>query len=485
MKKRKRDFMDFLDKAPNDALLIDGEEVPIEEITEEAVDEFLGGNLIKDLVEPKQEDLFTVIDAESRFRDKVAQMYEYAAKEDYATAIDFANEALKENVKDSEKVIAHYTKGVALMLMGYNREALEYINSVIDNAKNDFSLHILQCEILAGMKDKGGVISGLKFFNTRPLDEVMPFDRIMMLFLQFKLFDEGLEFVKPRMKYFSDSYTLNTYLGMLYFNVGEIKKAKAVFSSLNGLYGDLCDARHLLNYINYGIEKPLLVSPFVGNIIELTQQYANEFCMFLEQDSISAISWATMDIGNFVAKLKWISTHRAPDLAIAVVEKLYVSSTEKLSKELRDKFRELATRISKLLVSVDDLPDVVRECIVHYQIISRKKIRIVTNGKFYEADPMLDVYALPDAVMRAVIRAFAFTIVRGESLYIDTLRFVVNLNAVYSERNFRWRSEYAVFALILYFVYGRKKVEEIVPGFKYNKQLFTKYVEELSGESVQ
>ena len=484
LNKRKRDFMTFLEKTPNDTLIIDGEEVPIEEITEEAVDTFLGGDLLKQIKEPPKQSIFTVISAQTKFQDLITKMYEAAARQDYAGAIDFANQAVKLNVKKTEKAIAYYTKGVALMLMGYNREALEFVDGIISDYEDDYPMHILKCEIMANMKDKGGLLSCLKYFNERELDEVMPFDRIMALYLQFRMFDEALEFLKPRMKNFTDSYTLNIYLGMLYFNIGDVKKAKSIFAQLNGLYGDLCEARHLINYINYGIEKPLLVSPLYGNILELTTQYVNEFCMFLEQEGVSAISWATMDISNFIAKLKWISTNRAPDLAVAVIEKVYVASAGKLTKELREKSKELQHEIGRLLMLVDDLPEVIRECIAHYQILTHNKVKVVTYGKFYVADTMLDIFNLPGAVMNAVVRAFAFTIVRGEELYIDTLRFVNNLNAVYAERNFRWRSEYAVFALILYFVYGKKDISTIIPGFKYNKQLFAKYLEELTGETI-
>ena len=486
LNRKKKSFMDFLSKTPNDTLVIDGDEYPIEEITEEAVDTFLGGDLLKEIKEQKKPSIFTVVDASSRFREKITKMYEAASKEDYALAIDYANEATREKVKESEKVIAYYTKGVALMLMNYHREALDYVNSVIDKCPNDFSLNILKCEILAHMKDKGGLISSLKFFNSRPLDEVMPFDRILSLFLQYRLFEEGLEFVKPRMKYFSDSYTLNTYLGILYFNVGEIKKAKSVFSNLNGLYGDLCDARHLLNYINYGIEKPILVSPYIGNIVELTTQYSNELCIFLEQEDKSAITYATMDIGNFVAKIKWLAINNAVDVAIAAIERLYIANTSELTDKTIDKLRALKVEITKLLVCVEDLPTPVRECIAHYQILSERPVTVVSNGYFYVEDPDTALFFLevPNAVRRAFLRAFAFAVVRSEDMYQEVMRFAINLNAIYAERNLNWRSEYAIFAVILYYAYGRKDVTEMLQDFKFNRQLYKKYIQDLTGEEL-
>ena len=486
LNKKKKSFMNFLSKTPNDTLLIDGEEYPIEEITEEAVDEFLGGDLLKEIKQEKEKSIFTVVDASSRFREKIAKMYEAASKEDYALAIDYANEATKEKVPDSEKVIAYYTKGVALMLMNYHREALDYVNSVIDKCPNDFSMNILKCEILAHMKDKGGLISSLQFFNSRPLDEVMPFDRILSLYLQFRLFDEGLEFIKPRMKYFSDSYTLNTYLGMLYFNIGEIKKAKSIFSNLNGLYGDLCDARHLINYINYGIERPMLVSPYVGNIVELTTQYTNEMCMYLEQEDVSAVTYATMDIGNFVAKIKWLAINNAIDIAIAAIEKLYIVDTSKLSDKTLTKLGILKMEISKLLVCVEELPVSVRECIAHYQILSEHNVTVVSNGYFYIEDPdtAISFLDVPQCVQRAFLRAFAFAIVRSKELYDEVMKFAVNLNAIYFERNLNWRSEYAVFAVILYYAFGRKDVTDMLQGFKFNRQLYKKYIQDLTGEEL-
>ena len=39
--KKKKQFLNFLDEAPGDTLMINGEEIPLESITEESVDEFL------------------------------------------------------------------------------------------------------------------------------------------------------------------------------------------------------------------------------------------------------------------------------------------------------------------------------------------------------------------------------------------------------------------------------------------------------------
>ena len=56
---------------------------------------------------------------------------------------------------------------------------------------------------------------------------------------------------------------------------------------------------------------------------------------------------------------------------------------------------------------------------------------------------------------------------------------------MYVERNLKWRSEYAAFAVIMYYVFGRKDVNELLPGFKYNRQLYKKYIQELSGEEIR
>ena len=163
----------------------------------------------------------------------------------------------------------------------------------------------------------------------------------------------------------------------------------------------------MLNYINYGIEKPILISPYVGNIVELTTQYSNEICIFLEQEDVSAITYATMDIGNFIAKIKWLAINNAQDVTIAAIEKIYISRTSKLSKETLQKLRELKRELAKLLICVEDLPNSVRECIVHYLILTQSKINIVSNGYYYTIEPgvMLDLFVFPETIMRAVIRA--------------------------------------------------------------------------------
>lgn len=480
LEKRKNDFKSFISNAPGDILMIDGEEIPLDEITEEEIDGFLGTNLIKDLNTPKKPSIFTVIDNKSKFQDLVAEMYNCAAKQDFAGAIDCANKALELNVKKTDKIVPLYTKGVALMLMGYSREAMEHVNRVLEEYPNDYSVNILKCELLSSINDKSGLKDAMEFFKTRPLDEVLPFDRIMGIYLRNKLYQEGLDFVKPRMEYFSDSYTLNIYLGMLYFNLGEVQKAKEVLSEINGLYGDLCDARHLLNYINYGIKKPLIVSPQIGDIIDLSAQYLNEFCMFLEQEGKACASWATLDISNFIAKLKWIALNKSPDIAIAVVEKIYVLRSDDLTPHLQAKMRELKRELAKLILTVDDLPDVIKECIVHYILLSHGKADIVVDGKFFSADPMLDIYAMPNNFMRALVRAFAYSIARGEEMFMDTLRFANNLNALYQEKKFNWKSDMTIFAVIMYYVYGQQDLEMVIPGFKYNKKLFAKYIQELA-----
>ncbi len=477
LEKRKKDFKSFLSDAPGQVLMIDGEEIPIDDITDADIDSFLGTDIIEK--PQKKNSIFTVIDNDSKFQDLVSQMYDHASKQEFAQAIDSANQALKLNVKKSDRIIPLYTKGVALMLMGYHREALDHVNKVLQEYPNDYSVNILKCELLSTINDKEGLKKAMEFFKSRPLDEILPFDRIMGIYLRNKLYKEGLEFVKPRMKFFTDSYTLNTYLAMLYFNLGEVKKAKEVLSELNGLYGDLCDARHLLNYINYGINKPLLVSPQLGDILDLTIKYSNEFVLFLEQEGRACASYATMDIGNFVAKLKWISFNKAPDLAIAVIEKVFIISSKELPTELGAKWRALKKEIAALLLCVEPLPETIQECIVHYMLLSKGKVDIAVDGKFISADPMLDIYSLPLTFMKALVRAFSYSIVRGEELFLETLRFANNINGIYQERKFNWKSETAIFAVIMYYAYGKLPLSETIPGFKYNEKLFNKYLQEL------
>ena len=482
--KRAKEFQEMLKENAGEMLLIDGEEFPIDEITEEQIKTFVTGETLQE-DKPKRKSIFTVIDNNSKFQELFQQVYQAASTQQYAEAIDIANKALALNVKEEDKLPVYYTKAATLMLMGYTRESLDLANSILEKFPNDYATRILKCEIMSNLKDREGLILELKFFNTRPLDEILPFDRILSVFLRNALYDEGLEFIKPRMTYFSDSYTMMMYLGMLYFNKGEIEKAKGVLSELNGLYGDLCEARHLLNYINYGLTKPLTVSPQLGDIFDLTTQYVNEFCLYLEQDGEAAASYATMDISNFIAKLRWIAQNRAEELSLAVVEKTYIIRNRDLNKNTQEKLKELKKQIVKLLATDDDLPYMLRELITYYQLISKSKVDITVDGKFYTANCVLDVFNMPTMFMRAAARAISFCIVRGEEIYGKAYNFIHDFNAIYQDRKFAWKSETAIFATYLYYIFDKTKLDVVIPGFKYNKKLFQKYIEEFAGDTIE
>ena len=478
LEKRKKDLKKIISEAPGMVMDLDGQEIDVDSLTDEDIDDMLGtGSVGKD---QKKNNIFTVIGNDDKFENEIAKMYDAASRQDFANATEHANNAIKLNVAESKKVVPYYTKAVALMFMNYLKEALDLTTFIVEKYPKDMMIRILRCEIQSMMKDLDGVKASLKFFEEKQVDETLPFDRILDIYLKNGLYKEGIEFIKPRLNAFIDSYTLHTYLGIFYFNLGEVDKAKSMLSALNGLYGDLCNARHLLNYINYGIQAPITTSPLTDNLLELTNKYMNEFCFYLEQKGISAISYITMDVDNFIQKLKWMSLHQGVEITKAVIQKIYMEDEHIMNKDMLVKWKILKKELPKLLVSIDNISPYIKEEIVHYELFVKNKVAIVNDGKFYIAEPMLDIYSLPISIMRPLIQAFAYCISRCEELYIKVFRFAHELNRRNSEKKLEWRSDIVTFAIIMYYVYDCEPLEKNMPYFKYNKKLFEKYLEEFN-----
>ena len=481
--KRRDDFKRYLEELNQDFLYYDDMEIAVEELNDAEFDRLISGEfpfIEEGLQKPKEKPVFTVLDHTKEFDDLMTKVYDTARQQDYAKAIDYANEAIRLNVSDDDKVSAYYAKCVALMMMGYTRESLELTDKMLQKYPNDNSFLILKAEIFVGMKDDENLVKTLSAFKNRPKDEVLPFERIINLYLSRGQYEEALSFVEPRIPFFSDSYTLLSYYGVILFDLGDIKKARSVFSDLNGIYGNLCDATHLLNYIKSGIDKPLLTIPQFGDIRELTDKYQNEMLLFLEQATQPALSYLAMDVEGFKSKLLWLIESGRLELSEAIIKKIYLISSYKTNSVSNRAIKNVLNWIFNLPATIDGLNPNIKEIIFEFELYCRDNFCYLDSWNLFKVSKdIFKGFDLPQPIWTAVSHSIASTMARDREGYKSTLAVVKELNRKYAIKKFTWKSQRTIYALIVYLAANRKvEPDTLVPGIIYDKKLLQKYLEE-------
>ena len=479
IKEKRENFKDELSKmSQGESLFVDGQEVNVEDLSDTEFDRLINGEFPFLEEENKPNGVFTVRDHVDEFDKFTSMMYEAAQKQEYAKAIDYANDALALNVSEDLKLVAYYTKCVALMIMGYVREALDLVNMILENHPDDYTYVILKAEILSDMKDIDAVRETLAFFEDKPKGDVLPFDRILLLYFKNHLYAEALCFLEPRLPYFNTSESLLSNYGIINFNLGNIDKAKEVFADLNDMYGDLSDAYHYLNYIKYGFDKPIPNNTFVGDITELTKQYISEFSLFLEQEGVAAASWMTMDIDGFIRKLLWIIRSGRVDIACGILKKVFLVAVEAKSQKMSKQMRPLLNRIFEIPAIELGLSADVKETIFDFELLYKPSFYYLDEeSKFRVANKLLEKFDFPKAMWTAVTHAVAYDLPRNQKRLKSILNLLKRLNQMNAEKKFSWKSERAIYALILYLATPKQTPpEEIVKGLIYDKNVFEKYL---------
>lgn len=482
LNKRRDDFRKYLADLNQDYLYYDDVEIPVSDLKDDEFDRLMNGEFpfleMMDNKERKQ--TFTVIDHVEEFDHYMNKLYDAARHEEYSKAIDYANDAIKLNVSDDIKIAAIYAKSVALMMMGYTRESLELANQMIAKHNQDHSFLLLKAELLTEMKDDKALIEVLSFFKDRPKDETMPFERIITLYLKRELYQEALEFIEPRLPYFTDSYTLLSYYGIILFDMGRVKQAKSVLSDLNGIYGDLCDAKHLLNYINSGIDKPLTNIPQFGEIKELTSKYSNELCLFLEQNNQSAMSYLAMDVDGLMSKLEWVIDYQKIELAIGVIDKIFVLYNERTNSQNRKALRKAITCVFNMPAIIDGLNPDIKETIYelrllspgHFGYLDSDNLFRVSRNVFKEINTTKTIYV-------AMVHALAYCMAKDSKNYAKTLEACQKIATKSQKKSFAWKSRRNIYALIVYLSQDRTMMpEKVVQNIIYDKKVFQKYLDE-------
>lgn len=481
--KKRDDFKKYLKDLNQDYLYYDDLEIPVSELKNEEFDRLISGEFpfldeLKKATEKKP--TFTVIDHVGEFDDLMNKLYDAARQNDYAKAIDYANEAIKLNVSEDIKISARYAKCVALMMMNYTRESLDQTNEMLERYPDDHSFILLKAELMSAMKNIEGLIKTLKVFNDKPLDEIMPFERIIDLYLKNHLFEEALSFVEPRLPYFVDSYTLLSFYGVILFDLGRIKEAKSVFSDLNGIYGDLCDARHLLTYIKFGTDEPILTIPQYGDIKKITDKYVNDFTFLLEGEPIIAVSYIALDVDDFKAKMIWLLESNKIDIVDAMIQKVFLLSTAKMQPKDKKAIKELMDWIFNLPAMIDGLSQQVKVTIFEFEILSKKNFPYLDSRNLFRiSKDVFKGYDFSVAIWQAVNHAVAFEMAMDSERYKRVLSAIRQLHDRYKIKKFKWKSRRNIYALIVYIAANRELApEEVIPGIIYDKNVFKKYLEE-------
>ena len=485
LNKRRDDFKKYLSDLNQDFLYYDDMEIPVKELNNDEFDRLISGEFpFIDDIKDKPKPTFTVLDHIQEFDTLMNKLYDAARHEDYAKAIDYANDAIRLNVADDVKIAAIYAKSVALMMMGYARESLDQVNVMLARHPDDNSFILLKAEILQGMKDDDGLVRTLKVFNDRPKDEVLPFERIIDLYLKRGLYGAALEFVEPRLPYFIDSYTLLSYYGVILFDIGRVKEAKSVFADLNGIYGDLCDARHLQNYIKLGIDKPMLVIPQFGDIKELTERYVNELCLLLEQNDNYGLTYLNRDVDDFISKLTWVIEGGKLELAEAVIKQVFLLAIGKGSNKKGAK--QALKIIYNMPATIDGLPKDIKESIFELRLLEEKPFCYLDSWNLFKiSKDVFKGFSVSKTIYFACVHAVAYDMARDSERYYKTLKVCKLIDEKYKVKNFAWKSKRNIYALIVYLSGDRENMPEgIVPDIIYDKKLFQKYLAEFDSVEI-
>lgn len=441
-------------------------------------DDAIDFDLEEILKEPPQQNTFTMINDSVRFDQYIDKICACINEGSYGEAIDLANEALKLKVNNQQKKIAIYSKAMALLILGYVREAKDLCEKTLDEYGDDLNIRLLYCQTLVDSKDKEGLKKAISSIIEAPDTEFMQFHRICQILIKGGLLDEAKNYLKKLIKDNPDSYSYNAYLGIIYFNEGDKEKARRIFAQLNGLYGDLATAKHFLNYIDSEETKPIPVEAVNGDWKELTMQYVTKFYSYLEMSDVNFREFLKNNYEEIVYEIKWLSTGMRAKPVFGLISKIFELDKEDLapaSKIVKAKRAVLALCSTVPFFDRYTQIHIISECI-HYGF--ETKIPVLCDGKFYTVDT-LSVYYMDFSVTfaDAFANALAISATLGEEEFNKVKAFMENFKDMMCNHQFRWRNVNTIVVFILETAL-QKRAEDLNLNFEYGERQLQKYTDD-------
>ncbi len=436
----------------------------------------------KFLSQEKEPIQFSVINDEVRFNQIVDQVCREVNEENFGAAIDKANEALKLNVSNDRKRVAYYSKIMCLILLNYYTEARELAEKVLKENVDDFATRMLLCQACTELKDKEALKKAIEPLLEKEYDQTFMYYRIIQTLLDAGINEECYIYLKTRLREEPDSYTYNSYLGILYYNQGLKEKALSIFSELNGRYGELSYAKHFIDYIKKTKElKPIPSNAPFGDWKELWYIYTEYFHKSMALDDMPFLSEILKDIDGIVYKIKWLSTDKRTRDVFELVSRIMITKAPEGKKKEAKQLQKLKENILHLAVIqyIDDLT----QCHILIESMLNQvedKIPVAIDGIFYVAD-VSEIYSmdLNFTTHYAFVQAMGVAICHGEKNYKKMLVFLKNIKQIFDDKGLQWKSGSSIAAL---FVKTALDGEEISPEFtmNYNEKIFEKYRKELN-----
>lgn len=435
----------------------------------------------KFLSEDKAPIQFSVINDGVRFDQIVDEVCHEVNEGNFGTAIDKANEALKLNVPNERKKVAYYSKIMCLVLLNYYAEARELAEKVLKEISDDFAIRMLLCQACLEQKDKEALKKAIEPLLEKDCEQTFMYHRIIQTLLDAGLNEECYAYLKQRIKDEPDSYTYNSYLGILYYNQGLKEKALGVFSELNGRYGELSNAKHFVDYIK-GTKKlkPIPANAPFGDWKELWNIYTEYFHQCMKLNDAPFLIEMLNHSDDIVYKIKWLSTDKRTRDVFELVSRIMITQAPESKKKEAKQLQVLKEKVLHLAV-VQYIDDLTQCHILIESMLNRveDKIPVAIDGLFYVAD-VSEIYAmdLNFTIHYAFVQAMGVAICHGEKNYKKMLVFLKNMKQIFDDKDLHWMSGSSIAAL---FVKTALDGEEISPEFtmNYNEKIFEKYRREL------
>lgn len=466
----------------NKAMILDAlrENGFFEEDVEEIVKPF-NINIEKILEGEKAEGHFTLHDHTERFNRVFNTAVELLKEKDYEGSIKNLDEALSFKVRKQKKALAYYSKALCLYNLQRFEEAKEIALKGLEVESNNINLRLIYCEIINELGDKKELLEKLKewFLNIQK-DDYQFIRRIVVLYMQNEFWDEAIVFLNKRSDFLLDSYEVNEYLGICYFNKGDSKKAKAIFTRMNDLYGDVCNAKHFLYYFSLKRKDGIPVDAVFGDWPELNREYLNYlYNLFITDDDNEFATTLLTDSDKIILMLRWFSQGIRSNFVYELLDRIMAIGS--LSPRVNNKLNDIKMKIMELICLPGYFDGILKCQIVFsffkYQVFD--KVSICNNNILYTVKVSIDTLENNYHLLEGCYLACAIALNYGEEEYYKTENAVNMIIDLAKRKDIPWKHVGSIAAMIIDYALD-VTVNGQETGVKYNYSLKKKYRTELS-----
>lgn len=456
------------------------EEFDIDEENIQAIIKPLDIDFEKILAGERDAGHFTMHGNLERFNENLDKAVELVKSGQYEDALAPIERALKLNVRKQKKALAYYSQAVCYYNLKRYNDSKNSALLGFENDEDNTDLKLIYCEAIAAIGDQKELDEKMScWFNKFNKSEYQYLRRITQIYMKSEKWEKAIKYLNDAKKYYKESYQLNEYLGICYFNLGQSEKAKSIFIKMNDVYGDLCNAKHYLYYLSTGKADGIPHDAVFGDWPELNKLYLNYLYEIVILDPKKFARKIVKDADKIVSIVEWSSQGIRSPLLFETIDRIMgtFSETQKLNKDLIQLKRRILNTICTCSFYDDGVKAQILFTILKYGVF--EKFNVCMNSRLFQIKSSLIEVENNYALTEACYLACSMALFSGEEAYYKTEEIAILIANLAIRGQISWRSVGAIATLILEISIGGTPID-FGGKLKCNYELKRKYEKQLN-----